>query len=142
MKLLLTLDAEGRVSRAEVVEGLGHGLDEAAVSALENARFSPAMQDGNPVPCQFEFIHHFVLARPPEVAPPAPRRSPKSRPTRPRKRRPRSPPRSQSLPLPMASPRSSAPGRLKPAPWCAARRRWTSSNWRRPMSAPRTSRRC
>ncbi|SDF06711.1 TonB-dependent siderophore myxochelin receptor MxcH [Myxococcus virescens] len=70
VKLLLTLDAEGRVSRAEVVEGLGHGLDEAAVSALENARFSPAMQDGNPVPCQFEFIHHFVLARPPEAAPP------------------------------------------------------------------------
>ncbi|QDF01147.1 energy transducer TonB [Myxococcus xanthus] len=70
VKLLLTLDAEGRVTRAEVVEGLGHGLDEAAVSALESAHFSPAMQDGNPVPCQFEFIHHFVLARPPEVAPP------------------------------------------------------------------------
>lgn len=70
VKLLLTLDAEGRVTRAEVVEGLGHGLDEAAVSALENARFSPAMQDGAPVPCQFEFIHHFVLAPPPETEQP------------------------------------------------------------------------
>ncbi|WP_141588689.1 TonB-dependent siderophore myxochelin receptor MxcH [Myxococcus sp. AB056] len=70
VKLLLTLDAEGRVTRAEVVEGLGHGLDDAAVSALQNARFSPAMQDGNPVSCQFEFIHHFVLGRPPEAAPP------------------------------------------------------------------------
>ncbi|MFY2561731.1 TonB-dependent siderophore myxochelin receptor MxcH [Corallococcus terminator] len=71
VKLLLTLDEEGRVTRAEVVEGLGHGLDEAAVSALEKARFTPAMQDGHPVPCQFEFIHHFVLAPPPEDAPPA-----------------------------------------------------------------------
>ncbi|AEI61986.1 TonB-dependent siderophore myxochelin receptor MxcH [Corallococcus macrosporus] len=71
VKLLLTLDAEGRVSRAEVVEGLGHGLDEAAVRALENARFSPALQDGNPVPCQFEFIHHFVRGPSPDVAPPA-----------------------------------------------------------------------
>ncbi|MFB1484929.1 TonB-dependent siderophore myxochelin receptor MxcH [Corallococcus sp. RDP092CA] len=71
VKLLLTLDEEGRVTRAEVVEGLGHGLDEAAVSALQRARFAPAMQGGRPVPCQFEFIHYFVLARPPEAAPPA-----------------------------------------------------------------------
>ncbi|MFY1828362.1 TonB-dependent siderophore myxochelin receptor MxcH [Myxococcus fulvus] len=69
VKLLLTLDEEGRVTRAQVVEGLGHGLDEAAVDALAKASFTPAMQDGTPVACQFEFIHHFVLAAPAEAAP-------------------------------------------------------------------------
>jgi TonB family protein len=32
----------------QVVQGLGHGLDEAAVHAAEQIRFKPATRDGQP----------------------------------------------------------------------------------------------
>ncbi len=65
VKLRVTLDAEGKVASAEVVEGLGHGLDEVAVRALLDARFSPALQDGAPIAVVFEFVLTFLLPPPP-----------------------------------------------------------------------------
>ena len=41
--------ASGSVRVARVTNGLGHGLDEAAVRAAEQIRFRPALQDGKPV---------------------------------------------------------------------------------------------
>ena len=64
VKLRVTLDEEGRVTLAEVTEGLGYGLDEAAVKGLMEARFSPATLDGKAVACVFEFVLHFVAPRP------------------------------------------------------------------------------
>ncbi len=41
--------ASGSVRVVRVTNGLGHGLDEAAVHAAEQIRFKPALQDGKPV---------------------------------------------------------------------------------------------
>src|SRR5687768_162487 len=40
--LVLTIDTEGLVSSAEVLEPAGHGFDEAAVAAAKRFRFKPA----------------------------------------------------------------------------------------------------
>jgi TonB family protein len=54
--------ASGSVRVVRVTNGLGHGLDEAAVRAAEQIRFKPAVQDGKPV--DFPAIVHieFQLA--------------------------------------------------------------------------------
>jgi len=47
LKVLFTAGGQARV--LDVVQGLGHGLDENAVHAAEQIRFKPAMRDGVPV---------------------------------------------------------------------------------------------
>lgn len=63
--LRLTLDEQGHPAAVEVVEGLGHGLDEAALEAMRGARFTPAMRAGVPVACQLEHAYVFTLPAPP-----------------------------------------------------------------------------
>ena len=41
--------ATGQVQVSRVVQGLGHGLDEAAVQAAKQIKFKPAKRDGQPV---------------------------------------------------------------------------------------------
>ena len=41
--------ASGRLRVLRVVRGLGHGLDEAAMTAAEKIRYKPAMRQGQPV---------------------------------------------------------------------------------------------
>jgi TonB family protein len=41
--------ADGRVAIVRVVEGLGHGLDEAAIEAAKKIEFQPARREGRPV---------------------------------------------------------------------------------------------
>jgi TonB family protein len=41
--------ASGQVRIVRVVKGLGHGLDEAAISSAQQIRFEPAQQNGQPV---------------------------------------------------------------------------------------------
>jgi TonB family protein len=41
--------ANGQAQVLRVVRGLGHGLDEAAVSAAGKIRFKPAQQNGQPI---------------------------------------------------------------------------------------------
>ena len=41
--------ASGPVRIVRVSKGLGHGLDEAAISAAQRIRFKPATQSGQPV---------------------------------------------------------------------------------------------
>ncbi|MEO8841643.1 MAG: TonB family protein [Kofleriaceae bacterium] len=45
----LVVGADGRVSELKVVTGLGHGLDQAAIAALRDCRFTPGEQAGKPV---------------------------------------------------------------------------------------------
>jgi TonB family protein len=45
----VTFEASGRVNVLGVAQGLGHGLDEAAVEAAKKIRFNPARRDGSPV---------------------------------------------------------------------------------------------
>lgn len=45
----LIVGADGRVSDIHIVTGLGHGLDQAAIAALRDCRFTPGEQAGKPV---------------------------------------------------------------------------------------------
>ena len=58
----LIVGDDGRVREVTVVEGLGHGLDEAAIAALRACRFSPGEKDGKPVAVRVRgFKIRFVL---------------------------------------------------------------------------------
>ena len=46
--LEVVFEASGKLRIVRVVQGLGHGLDEAAVRAAEQIRFKPAKRDGQP----------------------------------------------------------------------------------------------
>ena len=46
--LEVVFEASGKLRIVRVVQGLGHGLDEAAVHAAEQIRFKPAKRDGQP----------------------------------------------------------------------------------------------
>ena len=41
---------DGTVGQVYLVEGLGHGLDEASIRALKETLFEPALKGGTPVP--------------------------------------------------------------------------------------------
>ena len=47
--LEVVVDTDGRVGQVEVLEGLPHGISEAAVAAVQRWRFRPATRDGEPV---------------------------------------------------------------------------------------------
>ncbi|HTR53400.1 MAG TPA: TonB family protein [Kofleriaceae bacterium] len=58
----LIVGADGRVRDVVVVKGIGHGLDEAALAALHDCRFSPGEKDGKPVAVRIRgFKITFVL---------------------------------------------------------------------------------
>ncbi len=60
--LQLSVDVEGHVTDAQVLTGLGHGLDEAAVAAARRFVFSPGRRDGQPVPAVLRYRYRFSLA--------------------------------------------------------------------------------
>ncbi len=72
--LKLTIDRDGNVSEAEVLEPAGHGFDEAARDAALKFKFKPATRDGTPVPVSIKYRYDFTLkvAAPAEEAPAAP----------------------------------------------------------------------
>ena len=49
----LGISTTGAVTAARVIEGLGHGLDEAALEAAKQSTFSPATKCGEPVETTF-----------------------------------------------------------------------------------------
>jgi len=53
------IDEKGHVTRAAVLRGVGHGLDEAAVAAVKKYVFKPATMDGKPVACDIAIDVHF-----------------------------------------------------------------------------------
>ncbi len=46
VKVLLDLDAKGKVTRVQVTQGLGYGIDEACVAAYRKSQWKAAEQDG------------------------------------------------------------------------------------------------
>lgn len=62
----VSLDIEGKVVDASVVEPVGHGFDEAALAAVRAMRFSPARTAEGPVAVIFDFAYGFELAEAPE----------------------------------------------------------------------------
>lgn len=63
--LLLTIDAEGRVTAAEIDTPAGHGLDQAAREAALRFRFAPARRGSTPVPARIRYAYDFELPAPP-----------------------------------------------------------------------------
>jgi protein TonB len=61
VRVELTVAADGTVSEAKSIEGLGHGLDEAAVAALRDAKFNPATKCGKAVASTFVVAVRFAL---------------------------------------------------------------------------------
>jgi TonB family protein len=49
VELDVEFSATGHVHVIRVLQGLGYGLDEAAIKAAENIRFAPARRDGQAV---------------------------------------------------------------------------------------------
>ena len=71
--LELTIGKDGAVSEAKAVEGLGHGLDEAAEAAALEFVFEPATRDGKPIPVKIRYKYSFTLT--PEETPEDPANS-------------------------------------------------------------------
>jgi vitamin B12 transporter len=69
--LRLTIDAEGKVVDAAVVEPLGYGLDEAATRAVLQFRFKPARRGPTAVSARIRYHYSFTLPSPaPTAGPP------------------------------------------------------------------------
>jgi protein TonB len=61
VRVEITVDASGAVKSVKVLESLGHGLDEAAIRAVQAATFEPAQQCGKPVSATFVVGIRFSL---------------------------------------------------------------------------------
>lgn len=71
--LAVTVDADGRVSKVDVIESGGHDLDEAAVFAARQWTFAPATKGGKAVASRIRVPFHFAPpAPPPELVAPRP----------------------------------------------------------------------
>lgn len=57
------IDKEGYVRDPQVVRSLGGGLDEAAIEAVKQVRFTPGMQRGRPVRVKYTIPVQFRLAQ-------------------------------------------------------------------------------
>ncbi|MBL1214941.1 MAG: energy transducer TonB [Ignavibacteriae bacterium] len=55
------VDKEGKVNKVELIKGIGAGCDEAAMSAVKNAKFIPGRQKGKPVNVQVSIPILFKL---------------------------------------------------------------------------------
>lgn len=75
--LALTVDADGHVSKVDVIESGGSDFDEAAVVAARQWTFVPAKRAGKPLPSRIRVPFHFAPpAPPPELVPEQPHEEP------------------------------------------------------------------
>ena len=61
MLLKVVVDVDGRAKDIEVLNGLGLGLDEQAVMAIQRWKFKPGEKDGVPVAVQAQIEINFKL---------------------------------------------------------------------------------
>ncbi len=76
VRVKLSIDASGVVTKVEVLQKVGDGFDEAAVAAAQQYVFDPAEIDGKPAAIAVETAINFVIEQkieepPPPVKPPA-----------------------------------------------------------------------
>jgi protein TonB len=64
VRVEITVDARGRVASVRIVQGLGHGLDEAALAAARAMTFEPAVRCGKPAPATFKVAFNFAPVTP------------------------------------------------------------------------------
>ena len=61
VRAAMLIDEQGNVTRVVVLTTLGYGLDEQAVQAASQLKFSPATKDGKPVPFWLMVVIEFNL---------------------------------------------------------------------------------
>lgn len=61
--LRIEVDAQGNVTKAEIIKSGGTGFDEEALKAVKQSRFEPAQRDGQYVAAEFTYIYRFRLQR-------------------------------------------------------------------------------
>ena len=61
VRVQLTVDETGRVVSVKLLQGLGYGLDEAALAAARQAEFEPAVRCGKPTSATFNISMRFSL---------------------------------------------------------------------------------
>lgn len=57
----IEIDAEGKVTKATVINPAGHGFDEAAMEAVKKFTFQPALRDGKPIASKIPYRYTFSL---------------------------------------------------------------------------------
>ena len=57
----VAINEEGGVDDVKIVRGLGYGLDQNAMDAARQSKFTPATKDGKPVPVQINMAMTFKL---------------------------------------------------------------------------------
>ena len=57
--LQVDIDAAGRVKKVDLIQGLGYGCDEAAIAAIQQCTFTPALAGGEPVPVSMRLPYRF-----------------------------------------------------------------------------------
>jgi len=62
VRIQLTVDVSGTVTAVRVLQGLGYGLDEAAIQAAKSARFEPAVRCGKPESSTFTIAMRFTAS--------------------------------------------------------------------------------
>ncbi len=73
VQLDLELDEKGQVTNVIVTHPAGHGFDEAAVAAVKQFEFTPALSDRQPIPSRVTYAYRVVLTQPsPSPRPEAP----------------------------------------------------------------------
>ena len=61
MVLEIEIDTLGRVNNPRVLQGLGYGLDENAITAVQKWKFDPAKRDGMPIRFKMQVELQFQL---------------------------------------------------------------------------------
>ena len=61
VRVQITVDATGKITDVKLIQGLGHGLDEAALQAARASVFEAAVHCGKPVQATFTIAMHFKL---------------------------------------------------------------------------------
>jgi protein TonB len=61
--LKIEVDAQGKVTKAEILKSGGAGFDEEALKAVKQARFEPAQKDGKSIAAEFTYVYRFRLSK-------------------------------------------------------------------------------
>ena len=58
----IVIDATGKIAKYTIARGLGHGIDDTVIAAIQGWTFHPATRNGVPVASEQELLFHYVRA--------------------------------------------------------------------------------
>jgi protein TonB len=61
--LKIEVDAQGKVTKAEILKSAWAGFNEEALRAVKQSSFEPAQRDGQNIPAEFTYIYRFCSAK-------------------------------------------------------------------------------